>query len=128
MNSRLQALIDRGYDKELVLQLSSYAEEDIKYATNEAFKHISRNCKPVSKPASVFIGGQPGSGKTILSYEINEYNKNTLVIGIDNYRMYHPNYLKIEECIKEHWKNKQETINDSPGNDMAILRIGLLVI
>ena len=40
-------------------------------------------------------------------------------IGIDNYRMYHPSYLEIEKVIKEFWKNKEETINSSPGNDIA---------
>lgn len=119
MNSRLQSLIDRGYSEEEVLSLASYTTEDMNYACNNAFRHISRNCKPVTNPCSVFIGGQPGSGKSILSFEIKEHEKNALQIGIDNYRMYHPNYLEIEKCINRHWKNRKETINDSPGNDIA---------
>ena len=27
--------------------------------------------------------------------------------------------LEIEKCIKEHWKNRTETENDTPGNDIA---------
>ena len=34
-------------------------------------------------------------------YDIDKI-KNAVEIGIDNYRMYHPRYLEIEECITEH--------------------------
>lgn len=33
--------------------------------------------------------------------------------------MYHPNYLSIEEVIKEHWKDRKVTFNDSSENDIA---------
>lgn len=32
--------------------------------------------------------------------------------------MYHPNYLSIEEVIKEHLKDRKVTFNDSSGNDI----------
>ena len=105
MNNRLQSLIDRGYSKDEVLELSSYSEEDIEYAVEKAFDHISRNCNKVSNPEVFYIGGQPGCGKSVFSMKIKNQIKNILEIGIDNYRMYHPNYLKIEKCIKKHCKN-----------------------
>ena len=119
MNSRLQALVERGYDKDLVLKLASFTDEDIELACISAFKHISRNCEGVDSPQAFFIGGQPGCGKTIMSMNFKRKIKNIVEIGIDNYRMYHPKYLEIERVIREHWKDKKETENDSPGNDIA---------
>ena len=119
MNSRLQALIDRGYQKEEVVRLSSFTEEELAESAGAAFSHISKNCTSVSKPEAIFVGGQPGSGKSTIALEIKNQNKNITEIGIDNYRMYHPNYLAIERLINSYWKDKEETIYDSPGNDMA---------
>ena len=119
MNSRLQALIDRGYDKDTVIRLASFTSEELEYASEHAFEHITRNCHSVDNPFAIFIGGQPGCGKTVLSMNIKNSLGNTIEIGIDNYRMYHPRYLEIEKCIKDFWKNKIESENDSPGNDIA---------
>ena len=119
MNSRLQALIDRGYPKEDVLWFSSFTDEELNAAAKAAFKHISRNCTSVSNPEALFVGGQPGCGKSSMSLNIKNRKKNIIEIGIDNYRMYHPKYLEMEEYIKKHWEGKEETINDSPGNDIA---------
>lgn len=119
MNSRLEALINRGYNKEDVIRLATFTEEELEFASTAAFKHISRDCTKVNNPSCIFIGGQPGCGKTVLSIDIKNNVKNAVEIGIDNYRMYHPHYLEIENYIKEHWKNREENINDTPGNDIA---------
>ncbi|MBR6690234.1 MAG: zeta toxin family protein [Bacilli bacterium] len=119
MNSRLQALIDRGYSKEEVEKLALFTEEELEYASICAFKHISRNCTSVDLPNAIYIGGQPGSGKTVMSMNLKNEIGNIIEIGIDNYRMYHPRYIEIENCIKRHWENRTETINDTPGNDIA---------
>ena len=119
MHSRLLALIERGYSIDDVVDLSTYTEEELNSAFETAFNHISKNCFPVDDKTAIFIGGQPGCGKTILSMELKNKMGNVIEIGIDNYRMYHPRYLKMEKCIKEHWKNREENINDTPGNDIA---------
>lgn len=119
MNSRLESLIKRGYSLDEVKELSNFTIEDLEYASKSAFEHISRNCYKVDDPKAIFIGGQPGCGKTVMSMQLKNKIKNVIEIGIDNYRMYHPNYLKIEKCIRNHWKDKKETINDTPGNDIA---------
>ncbi len=119
MNSRLEALIKKGYPKEIVIELSSFTDEELEYASKCAFEHLSKNCTPVDNPTAIFIGGQPGCGKTVMSMNLKNEIKNIIEIGIDNYRMYHPNYLKIEKCIKDFWVGKEETINDTPGNDIA---------
>lgn len=119
MNSRLQSLIERGYSKDEVIKLSSFTDEELRYASECAFEHISRGCTPSNDKFAIYIGGQPGCGKTVLSMDLKNKFGNAIEIGIDNYRMYHPRYLEIEKCIKEHWKNRKETINDTPGNDIA---------
>jgi len=119
MNSRLEALIKKGYPREVVIELSSFNDDELEYASKYAFKHISRNCSPVENPNAIFVGGQPGCGKTVMSMNLKNKIKNIIEIGIDNYRMYHPKYLEIEKCIREFWKGKEETINDTPGNDIA---------
>ena len=119
MHARLKSLIERGYLEEDVIRLSSFSEEELDYACNIAFEHITRDCNRVESPKTVFIGGQPGCGKTVLSLKLKNRLKNIIEIGIDNYRMYHPHYLEIEEYIKDFWKEKEEGINDTPGNDIA---------
>ena len=119
MNSRLEVLIKKGYPRDLVFKLASFTDEELEYASKCAFDHISRNCTPIDSPTTIFIGGQPGCGKTVMSMNLKNEMKNIIEIGIDNYRMYHPRYLEIEKCIREFWKDKVETINDTPGNDIA---------
>ena len=119
LNSRLQALIDRGYTKEDVLRLSSCTIDEFNEAAHTIFSRITANVTKNKQPFCLFIGGQPGSGKTCLSMEIKELMNNAIEIGIDNYRTYHPHYLEMEKLIKEHWVNRKETVNDSPGNDIA---------
>ena len=119
MNNRLLSLINRGYSETDIIELAAFTEEELEWATNIAFERISRNCGPVENKTAIFIGGQPGSGKTVMSMDLKKEIVNAVEIGIDNYRMYHPRYLEIEKCIKEHWKNRTETENDTPGNDIA---------
>lgn len=119
MNSRLLALIERGYSKDDVIKLSSFTDEELNYACDIAFEHISRDCMPEDNKFVIYIGGQPGCGKTVLSMDLKNKIGNIVEIGIDNYRMYHPRYLEIEKCIRQHWKNRKENINDTPGNDIA---------
>ena len=119
MNSRLQALVDRGYSEEEVLSLAGFSDDELDYACRIAFERMSSGCEKTDNPTIVYIGGQPGSGKSIFSMEMKNAMPDYVEIGIDNYRMYHPRYLEIEKCIRNHWKGKNETVNDTPGNDIA---------
>ena len=119
MHSRLLSLIERGYSIDEVVNLSTYTDDELNMAVEFAFEHISKNCVPVDDKIAIFVGGQPGCGKTILSMELKNRINNIVEIGIDNYRMYHPKYLEMEKCIRNHWKDKKENINDTPGNDIA---------
>lgn len=119
LSGRLEALISRGYPREDVIRLSSYTKEEFDLAATVAFNRITKGCDPVDNPICIYVGGQPGCGKSCLSLNIKNSTKNIVEIGIDNYRTYHPHYLEIEEYIKNHWKDKKETENDTPGNDIA---------
>ena len=119
MNGNLQLLIDKGYSKEDVLRLSIFSKDDVSKATKTAIEYISKKCTSVLSPEALFVGGQPGCGKSSVALNIKNKIGNYLVINIDSLRVYHPNYSKIEEYIKNYWKDKEENINDSPGNDLA---------
>lgn len=119
MNSRLEALINRGYPREVVMKLASFTDEELEYASKCAFEHLSNGCYPVKNPNAIFIGGQPGCGKTVMSMNLKNEMDNAIEIGIDNYRMYHPRYLEIEKVIREFWQDKEQSPNNTPGNDIA---------
>lgn len=52
----------------------------------------------VEKPTSVFLAGQPGSGKGNLSdVTINQFNGNAVVIDIDNLRQHHPKIAEVKD-------------------------------
>ena len=114
-------LIKRGYSKEKVSLLCNYTEENIHNITNIIINNSINNCKRIKNPTCYFIGGQPGCGKStsLLKLKNSFSNDGVIEIGIDNYRAYHPNYSLIEEEINNHWINRNENENDSPGNDIA---------
>ncbi len=119
MHSRLQALINRGYSSSEVISLAMFTEDELNDAVSMAFDYITRNCFPSGEKKIIYVGGQPGSGKTVMSMKLKDKIKNIVEIGIDNYRMYHPRYLEIEKCIRKHWDGREENLNDTPGNDIA---------
>lgn len=122
LTDREKSLITRGYSEEEVKELIYYSDEQINNLSNIILGVITRNCTRVDNPFCIFIGGQPGCGKSTLSMatKINVFtNNNAVEIGLDNYRSFHPNYSKIENIIRNHWKDKVETENDTMGNDIA---------
>ena len=122
LTAREKTLVDRGYDKDEVLKLSSYSIDDLVNISNRIIDRITKDCKRVDNPTCIFIGGQPGCGKSTSSKFLKKdlfLDTGIVEIGIDIYRSYHPNYLMIEDCIKKHWMNRDKTENDSSGNDIA---------
>ena len=121
LSSREEALIERGYSKEDVIRLTSFTDEQLKEKKNLIIDRITKACKRVENPICIYLGGQPGCGKTTISRKIrnSDTNSGLVNVSLDNYRSYHPNYLEIEDCIKEHWEGREETNNDTMGNDIA---------
>lgn len=119
MDVMIQNLVANGYNEDEVIDLISYDSNDIDTISDNVLALDSSYCVPKSNPTAIYIGGQPGAGKSILSMAIKKSSPNFVEIAMDNYRTYHPNYERIEECVKEHWKNRSLSENDSPGNDIA---------
>lgn len=121
LSQRELALIKRGYNVDEVISLNSIDNRQINNIANDIFKIISRNCKEDKDPICIYLGGQPGAGKSSRSMKLKsqKFENDFVEIGIDNYRTYHPNYLEIEKTIRKHWENRIPTNNDSPGNDIA---------
>lgn len=122
LSSREQALVDRGYEEDTVRRLASFDERLLDPITDEIVNRITIGCGRVDKPICMFLGGQPGCGKTTTSlrFKTTSFSKDGIVeIGIDNYRTYHPHYLEIEDEIRKHWEGKVPDENNSPGNDIA---------
>lgn len=118
LSNREKSLIERGYDRNVVEFLIYLDENKLKEIEDKIYEDIIIGASPVSEPYITYIGGQPGSGKSVVSMRLKRIS-NAVEIGIDNYRMYHPNYLSIEKTIRAHWKDREVTFNDSPGNDIA---------
>ena len=121
LTDREISLIDRGYSKEDIINYSGYSLDTFKKISQVIINHISKSCNKVSNPICIFVGGQPGCGKSTNSLKLKEafLENGAIEIGIDNFRPYHPNYLEIENIIKKHWEGRIQTDNDSPGNDFA---------
>lgn len=117
-------LVDRGYSKEELEELVSYTDEYVDKISDNIVENISVGCTKSDKPTAIFIGGQPGCGKStsLRTIKTNWIDNNVIcIIGLDNYRTYHPNYKKMEQVINDTWKDKEDADNKSRGNDIAIL-------
>ncbi len=115
-------LIKKGYDEKTVKELSSF-DMDYTYKVRDiVIEKLTNNCTRSDTPTAMYVGGQPGSGNSTYLRTVKEnwVNNNVIcIIGLDNYRIFHPHYEEIEKVIMDKWKNKKETENDSKGNDMA---------
>lgn len=119
---REKELIKRGYPQETVESLTYF---DMAYAERIAAnlsEELSKDCTTSENPCAIYIGGQPGSGKTTALRTIKkewENNNVICIIGLDNYRIYHPNYKLMEQEINKMWNGRTENIDESKGNDIA---------
>ena len=72
---------------------------------NEKVKKIEKKEKPVV----YFLGGQSGAGKSNLRKIIEQTSKKNLVIDVDEFRKYHPNYF---ELYKKYGKDSAKYTHD----------------
>lgn len=124
-NRREKALLEREYSIKDIERLCNFSKEELEYATRIGFSRISKDTSLVEKPVAIFVGGQPGSGKSSETKRVRDEIQNIVEINIDMYRSYHPKYFEIEEAIKKHWYDEHDrlkremTDEDTPGNDIA---------
>lgn len=73
-----------------------YTQEDVINVAKEIEKRLLKNYKPTKNKKAVFIGGQPGAGKSVMSRKVNK-NREYLPVDIDSYRKFHPMIDQILE-------------------------------
>ena len=121
LSGRELALLERGYSLDDIVRLNTVSSSQFEEISEAIFKDISRECRSDDHPICIYLGGQPGCGKSSRSMDLKSrhFENNFVEIGIDNYRTFHPNYLEIEKLIRSHWRGRMPSKNDSPGNDIA---------
>lgn len=118
MINKEQELVDKGYDKAIVLTLCRYTNEELESCVNKAINLLTNNVSSVIKPKCIYIGGQPGVGKSVLSDKLKRCS-NSVEISMDACRSFHPHYKEIEDTIKEFYKDKSVSSDLNPGHDIA---------
>lgn len=108
MDERLQALINKGYDRDLVIHLSSFSEIDINSNIDLLMDEAKDKAKPSTAPHIYFVGGQPGSGKSSAMNRISEMESNFGVVNVemDAYRTMNPKINDIKKTIFNYYKDK----------------------
>jgi len=84
-------------------KLQIFTESEANKATEEIWdiliakhKHLS----PVKIPEGIITGGTPGAGKSVfVELAKTRLNNNLLVIDGDQFRRYHPNFLKLQKLV-----------------------------
>lgn len=78
-----------------------HTEERLRIWEEEICPRVFRNAKSSDSPSSIFIGAQPGAGKTRAVRHVRELiqDENLIYINPDDYRRYHPDYMKLLERI-----------------------------
>lgn len=118
MSGKEIELINKGYDKDLVLKLCSYTNDELNICVNKAIELLTNNVVSVNSPKCIFIGGQPGVGKSVLSDKLKK-RSNSVEISMDACRSFHPHYKEIEDTIKNFYKDKVLSEEINPGHDIA---------
>lgn len=119
MSGKEFELINKGYDEELVYKLCSYNENDLDKCVENAIVLLTKGVSSVDSPKCIYIGGQPGVGKSVLSDKLKRCS-NSVEISMDACRCFHPHYNEIEYAIREFYKDKEFGDDVNPGYDIAL--------
>ncbi len=108
MDERLKALVEKGYDYNLVIQLSTFNLEDVLKSVNLLMDEASDIAQPSNFPHIYFVGGQPGSGKSSAMKRISKMESNSGVVNVemDAYRIMNPKVENIKQAIFDFYKDK----------------------
>lgn len=94
-------MVDEKIDE--IKLLSQFTEAEAIKATNIIWNDIQREYKSlssVSKPEGIITGGTPGAGKSVfVKLAQDRLNNNLLVIDGDQYRKFHPNFMKLQKLV-----------------------------
>jgi UDP-N-acetylglucosamine kinase len=74
--------------------MNVFSDEKFEQAYEKVYNSVVRDDVPQKKHSVIFLGGQPGSGKSNF-YTQDDNLSNYIVIDGDRYRSYHPDYDDI---------------------------------
>lgn len=74
--------------------IEDYSEEEFEAAYKEVYESVTKTGIPQKQHCVIFLGGQPGSGKSSF-YSQDDNLSNHIVIDGDRYRRFHPFYDSI---------------------------------
>lgn len=77
--------------------LEGYTIKELLEAKEGIKSELIYGIEPAENPIAFMLGGQPGSGKTGLQKMLSKEYDNLVIINIDEFRKYHPNFKKIDE-------------------------------
>lgn len=121
LTGREKALIRRGYGTNEVLRFSRVESGSIDEAVKKIFAELTEGVELSENPVCVYIGAQPGCGKStfIRHIKASKPGAHYVALAMDDYRSFHPMYNELEDIICSHWVERTETPDDSPGSDIA---------
>ena len=95
-------------------------EQEYKKALNRIMRHFLSSNYKAEEPLFILAGGQPGSGKTSLISTIKQEHPDLsfLVIDLDDYRKYHPDFEEIRINYKKNGVLLTNSFAFSIENDM----------
>lgn len=92
-------------------KLTSFTEEEFQKAFQLIYQDAIAKAVPKEQKCVIFLGGQPGSGKSQF-YKQDDSLRNYIVIDGDTYRKYHPNHELIkQQPIQDYAELTQPFVN-----------------
>jgi|GEM_PF-4377084 len=121
LTGRERALLSRDYSLDDILRFSRMPRREIEKAALHLTADLTADATPTRAPSCIFVGAQPGSGKSTYIRKIKESNTGFRYVELtmDDYRSFHPLYAELEDRIERHWIGRTENDLDSPGSDIA---------
>lgn len=91
--------------------MSDYVYEEFEKSYNELYKSLTHNASAGQSHRALFLGGQPGTGKSRIINK-NDLPADYIVINGDDYRKFHPNFKEISTYDIENMATRtQEFVN-----------------
>ena len=70
LTEREESLVIRGYDYNAVKELCFFNDEVINQVSNRIYHELISDCYRVNNPICIYLGGQPGSGKSVYAHKL----------------------------------------------------------
>ena len=78
--------------------MSDYSKKDFEAILRDVIEDLTYK-KENDKKVAYLLGGQPGSGKTVIQKLIKEKDPNAIIIDNDSFKRLHPNFEQLAERL-----------------------------